>query len=215
MIFNLVKKDLILAKRYLIFMLVFAIGAPIYIEIQTGSLSGGFLGFVITVLFVLYMLFNTVSMSEDKYQGSALLSATPYTRSALVKAKYIFILLIFVGSYIIYSITSALVLAHLPMLNISTLGISLFLIALYFGIIIPLQYQFGYEKVRYISFFAIFITPFVFPGILKWLHSNNISLQMMLPIPQGIQDLLPFLLAVLIGFLSMAVSIRIYSKKDL
>jgi len=196
-------------------MLIFAIGAPIFIEIKTGSMSGGFLGFFITVLFVLYMLFNTVSMSEDKYKGSALLCATPYTRNALVKAKYLFILVIFLCCYIIYTITAFLLPTHIMMLDIFALGISFLIVAVYLGIIIPLQYRFGYEKIRYISFFILFIPPFVFPGILKYLQSNNINLHLILPWPQVIQDFLPILLALVIGFVSMIISMCIYSKKDL
>lgn len=161
MIFNLVKKDFILAKKYLLFMLLFAAGAPLYLETQTHSISGGLLGFLITILFVQYMMFNTVSMAEDKFKGFALLSATPYTRSTLVKARYLYILVIFLGCYIIYTITAGFFPTILPMLSISAIGISLLILAIYFGIIVPLQYRFGYEKVRYISFFAIFITPFV------------------------------------------------------
>lgn len=215
MIFNLVKKDLILAKKYLLFMLVFAAGAPVYLETQTHSISGGLLGFIIAVLFALYMLFNTVSMSEDKYKGAALLSATPYTRKALVKAKYLFILIIFVSCYIIYTLTASLLPMYVTTLSLFALSISFLIVAGYFGIIVPLQYRFGYEKVRYISFFSIFITPFIFPGILKWYQANDIHFQITLPFPQLIQDLLPALLAVVMGLISMAVSVRIYSKKDL
>ncbi len=215
MIFNLVKKDFILAKKYLIFMLLFAAGAPLYLETQTHSVSGGLLGFFITLLFVQYMMFNTVSMAEDKFRGSALLSATPYTRSTLVKARYLYILVVFVGCYMIYTITASLFQTILPMLSISAIGISFLILALYFGIIMPLQYRFGYEKVRYISFFAIFITPFIFPSIIKWFQSNHMNLQTAVSMLQPIQDLLPWVLALIIGFVSMWISIEIYAKKDL
>lgn len=213
--FNLVKKDLLLAKNYLIYMMFLAIGGPLFIEMKIGSVGGGFLGFLISVLFVEYMLFSTVSIKEDKYKGSALLCATPYTRSALVKAKYLFILVIFICCYIIYTITASLAPVHLEMLNVFTIGVSFLILTAYLGVVIPAQYQFGYEKIKYISFFIIFIVPFVFPGIVKWWHSNNNYHQITFPFPQIIQDLTPGILALVIGFISMLISINIYSKKEL
>ena len=56
MLFNLVKKDFILAKKYWLLMLAFAIGAPIYVETQTHTMSGGLLGFLVTVLLSEYMI---------------------------------------------------------------------------------------------------------------------------------------------------------------
>lgn len=220
MLFSLVKKDFILAKKYLIFMLIFAGAGPIFIITKLGpsgigSSGSGFLGFLLTVLYMEYILFGTVSILEDKYKGSALLCTTPYTRNALVKAKYLFILVIFICSYIIYTITAFLVPIRMDRLNFFTLGISLLIITIYFGIIIPLQYKFGYEKTKYISFTIIFISPFVVPNIVKWLHSNNISLQITIPFPQVIQNLIPCVIALIIGFISMTLSIHIYSKKNL
>jgi ABC-2 type transport system permease protein len=91
MLFNLVKKDFILAKKYLLLLIAIAVVVQIFITIKVNFSSGGFLGFFITVLYFEFMLFNTVSMLEDKYKGSALLCTTPYTRNTLVKAKYLFI----------------------------------------------------------------------------------------------------------------------------
>lgn len=211
MLFNLVKKDLILAKKYLIIMIIFAIGAPVFIETKTNFISGGFLGFLITALWIQYMLFNAVSMSEDKSKGSVLLCATPYTRKTLVKAKYLFILVIFACTCILYAVTSLYAPIDIPMLNISTSGISLLIIMTFFGIIIPLQYQFGYEKTKNISMLFVFISPFVFPKIVMLLKSSNISFQNMI----FSSNLFSYFLTLVIGFLSMIISIHIYSKKSL
>lgn len=215
MLFHLVKKDFILAKKYLLFILMAAIGMPVFIHTRIGYMSGGFLDFVITVLLVVYLLFNTVSMAEDKYRGAALLCATPYTRNAVVKAKYLFILIVFLCCYILYAIIAWIVPIDMKMLDISTVGISLLVTAMYFGVMIPVQYRFGYEKTKYISNSLIFITPFVFPTIIKQLQSNNIHLRITLPFPQMMQDLIPCFIALVMGFISMMISVSIYSKKNL
>lgn len=211
MLLNLIKKDLILAKKYLFFMFIFAIGAPIFIEVKTNFMSEGFLGFFITVLFIQYMLFNTVSMLEYKSNGAVLLCTTPYTRNALVKAKYLLILIIFVFSYILYTVTSFLAPIDIPMLSISAVGISLLIITIFFGIYIPIQYQLGFEKTKYIAAALIFISPFIFTNIVKLVQQNNIGLQIRLPF----ENLFPYFIALVIGSASMIVSTHIYSRKDL
>lgn len=210
MMLNLVKKDFILAKKYWVVVFLISIVVPTFIESRTNFVSGGFYGFFITVLYNIFMLFNTVSMLEDKYKGTALLCATSYTRSELVKAKYIFVLLIFLCTYIIYMSTTVIV-PSLPILNTSALGASFLIISIFFGIIIPLQYKMGYEETKYISMAVVFLSNFVLPVILKFLYSHKINLQIMIPFGK----LLPYVVAVIIGFISMTLSIHIFSKKNL
>lgn len=215
MLFNLVRKDFLLAKKYLLFSIIFSVISPIFITIKINSSSQGFWGFLITVIFLEYMLFNTVSMSEDKYKGAMLICTTPYTRSALVKAKYIFILMIFICTYIIYTITALAVPIDINQLNIFNLGISFLIVTIYFGITIPIQYKFGYEKIRYATFTFMFILPFVLPNIVNWFQSNHIIYSNIIPFSQIAQTLICYLFSVAIGFISMILSIHIYSKKDL
>lgn len=215
MLFNLVKKDFILAKKYWLFLIILAIGIPIFITAKINFKSGGFLGFFIMVIYIEYMLFGTVSMTEDKYKGSALLCTTPYTRKSLVKSKYILILVIFVFAYIIYTIMTFVSPLGIERLNIFTLGMSLLIISILFGAVIPIQCKFGYEKTRYIFFGFIFVSTFLVPIIIKQLTSQNISFKIVLHFPTIIQNLLVFLLALIISFVSMNLSIKIYSKKNL
>jgi len=213
MLYDLVKKDFLLAKKYLIVMLIAAFAIPIFITSKIGSNSGGFLNFFITVIYIEYMLLSTVSLNEHKYKGAGLLSTTPYTRDTLVKAKYLFILMIFLFCYIIYTITS--IFTTIPVLTINTIGISFLLITALFGVIIPIQYQFGYEKTKYIGAVFICISPFVFPKLLDFIKSNNISLQSIFPFSKLFVDLFIYFISLVIGYISMIISTYIYSKKNL
>ncbi|MBN3526479.1 ABC-2 transporter permease [Paenibacillus apiarius] len=215
MLFHLVKKDFLLSKRYLKVMLIASFAIPIFMTFKVDFISGGFFPFFLSTLYIQYLLFNSVSMFEYKYKGAALLCATPYTRKALVKSKYLFLLTIFVCCYIVYTITALLISGKIEMLSISEFGFSLFILSIIFGAIIPIQYYFGYEKSKYIFMFFIFITPFVSPFIIKVMQTNNINFQTTLPFPKIVQDLFPCLLALAIGLLSMTISIRIYSKENL
>lgn len=215
MLLSLVKKDFILVKKYLLLMVAFVVIAPIFVTSKINLGHGNFVGFLMIALLVEYLLFSTVSTLEDKYKGSALLCATPYTRDRLVKAKYIFILIIFILTYIIYTITAFIAPAPIQKLDIFTLGICFLIMTIFFAVIIPVQYKFGYGKTMYISYGIIFITPFLLPSIVKWLQSKNINFQMAISLPQVIQNLLLYFIALMIGFISMELSIHIYSKKNL
>lgn len=213
MLINLVKKDFILVKKRLIIMLIFAIGAPIFIAHEVAVNTGGFLELFLTALFTVFLLFNTVSFLEDKYKGATLLSATPYTRKSLVQAKYLFVLAVFLACYIVYTLTAMLAPINIPMPNLHVVGIVLLIITIFMGTLIPVQYQFGYEKTKYIFVFFVFITPFVLPYIINWAQANSINIS--LASPTIVQDLLSYFLALIIGYFSMKVSVYVYSKKNL
>ncbi|MDQ0087666.1 hypothetical protein J2T12_001072 [Paenibacillus anaericanus] len=167
MLISLVRKDLLIAKKYLLLMFIFAIVGPIFISSELKFLNGSFISFLITVLFLEYIIFNSVSMAEDKYKGSALLCTTPYTRDAIVRAKYLFVLVIFIMSLITYTITASVTPLGLDRLNITNVGISLLTLSFFFGVLIPVQFKFGYEKTKMIFFFVVFLTPFIFPTIVQ------------------------------------------------
>lgn len=215
MLISLVRKDLLIAKKYLLLMFIFAIVGPIFISSELKFLNGSFISFLITVLFLEYIIFNSVSMAEDKYKGSALLCTTPYTRDAIVRAKYLFVLVIFIMSLITYTITASVTPLGLDRLNITNVGISLLTLSFFFGVLIPVQFKFGYEKTKFIFFFIVFLTPFLFSALVQWLQSHNLSMKINLPLPHIIQVCFLYLISLLITFISMLLSKRIYAKKNL
>ncbi|MEW9106476.1 ABC-2 transporter permease [Paenibacillus sp.] len=215
MLINLVKKDLILAKKYLLFMLLFAAIGPLFLSYRMQLHDSGSISFLVTVLFMEFILFNSVSVSEEKYKGASLLCATPYTRNALVQAKYLLICTIFVIAFVIYTIASLVVPQVLSRLSLSGIGTALLFISLYFGVFIPMQYKYGYERTKFVSMMVVFVTPFIVPVVMKWYQSRPASLSFMLPLPQEIQQWIPCILAFVIGIVSMKISMRIYAGKNL
>lgn len=197
-------------------MLIFAVLGPLFIYNRLGFASGSFASFLITVLFIEYILFNMVSMHEDKYKGSALLCTTPHTRNSVIQAKYLFILVIFIASFLLYNLAVAIgTTSGMSKLSIYNIGISLLIIAVFFGILIPIQTRFGYEKTKYIFFILIFLTPFTLPAIIELVLSTGIQVHFELPVSQAMKAWIPFVIAFLIGGASMLISIRIFVKQNL
>lgn len=213
MLINLVKKDLILVKKSLFILLIFAAIAPLYISSQINFNDGGLVSFLLTVILVEYILFGTVSRYEDAHKGATYLCATPYTRNAFVKAKYLFIFVIFICVTIIRILVSIIIPIHIENLSLHSLGITFLIICILFGVLIPAQFKFGYEKTKLISFFITFLIPFVTPTLIKGIQSNPV--QFTISFPQMVQDWMPYIISIIIGFTSMIFSLKIYAKKDL
>lgn len=217
MLFHLVKKDLILAKKYVVAMFIFAIIGPIFIISKLGFSNGSSISFLITVLFVEFILFNMISGSEDKYKGSALLCTTPYKRNGVIKAKYLLIFVIYMGCFILFNVATVIGASFgLERLTVTSVGTSLLVVSIFFGILIPVQIHLGYEKTKYVSFIIVFITPFILPSFVQWFQSNNININFdfMVSLPQ-VNDWLSFVVSIVIGFISMQISIRLYQNKNL
>ncbi|MCU4981432.1 ABC-2 transporter permease [Bacillus cereus] len=215
MLINLVVKDILLVKRYFSILLVFAAVAPIYLSTQLHLNDGGLIGLLLTVVFMEHILFGTISKFEDQYKGATLLCATPYTRSAFVKAKYLFLLVVFLCASIIRIITSIIIPSGIENLSINALGITFLVVSILFGILLPFQFKFGFDKTRMISFIVVFLTPFVAPTLIKEIQLSHLNFTLPLPFPSIIMAWMPFLISIVISIISMIISLKIYAKKDL
>ncbi|PDY35642.1 ABC transporter permease [Bacillus wiedmannii] len=215
MLINLVVKDIMLVKKYFSILLVFAAIAPIYLSTQLKLNDGGLIGFLLTVVFMEHILFGTISKFEDQYKGATLLCATPYTRTAFVKAKYLFLLVVFLCASIIRMITSIIIPSGIENLSINALGITFLVVSILFGILLPFQFKFGFDKTRMISFIVVFLTPFVAPTLIKEIQLSHLNFTLPLPFPSIIMAWMPCLISIVISIISMIISLKIYAKKDL
>ncbi|WP_159883546.1 ABC-2 transporter permease [Paenibacillus puerhi] len=216
MLFHLVKKDFLLAKPYWIIMLIAAAALPVFIHTRLiHSGGGGFLPFFLSTLYVIFLLFSTVSTMEYKYRGAALLCATPYTRKAIVRSRYYFIMTLFLVCYMIYGLTALFSPIKIEMLHFADVGRAFLLIMVAFGVIIPVQYRFGYEKSKYIFFFLVFLTPFVLPYFANLFQTRSSLLPIAPPISPFFMEWFFIVAALAIGELSSRISIRVYANQNL
>ncbi|MBZ9634707.1 ABC-2 transporter permease [Clostridium sp. FP1] len=212
MLFHLVKKDFLLIKKYLPLLVVLPFAIPLFIMIQVSQLLG-LSAFVVSVIFAVFMLYQYVLMAEMKYpKAEALLCSTPYSRSTLVKARYAFLLLIFAYCCVAYYLL-ALLFAKIEFLTPSSYLITLLISVILFGVYTPIQYKLGFEKTKYFFMILIMGTPFLIPLLIK----ANIKLDFtgLSALPMFVQYLIAIVAIIAILFISMSVSIKIYSKKEL
>lgn len=213
--FNLLKKDFIMIKNFWPFFIMFSISGPIFINYQTRGFDSSFISFIITILFLEFILYGSVSRLEEKNKGFILLTTIPYSRSEIVKSKYLFIASIFIITYALYILAALITPIEMNFLSIKSVLISFLVISVCFGIYIPIQYKYGTEKTKYISSCFVLISPLSLPAVVKWIKSENIDLDIINRVPDMVKYIGIILVALLVLGISIRVSINIYSKKDL
>ncbi|MEQ2466899.1 ABC-2 transporter permease [Niallia sp. CLA-SR-H024] len=193
-------------------MLLVVIAFPLFIMARNPEFLG-FNNFLISVIFTEFMLYQYVSIAEMKYpKATALLCGTPYSRSMLIKARYAFLLLIFTYCYVAYTVLALFVpkVEYLTLLSTLT---ALLISTILFGVYTPIQYKLGYERTKYFFSIVIVATPFILPAL------SNVDIRLdfiELSAMSMLAKCLILIVAVIaILCISLIVSIKIYSKKDL
>lgn len=212
MLFQLVKKDFLIVKKYVLIMFAVCIIFPLFLIWRSPEYAG-ILGFVLTTIFSVFMLLQYVSLKETQYpKASTLLCALPFSRKNIVLSKYIFCMLIYLACCLIFGIET-LIFPQLSSMGYKIPILLFLVISLFLGIYLPAQYKLGYEKTKLFFVVLIMASPFVFAQSLKIENSFIIKI---------VQNINPvFLLAgsliisVLILIVSSTISVRIYRNTDL
>jgi ABC-2 type transport system permease protein len=211
MLLNLIKKDILIVKKYVLIMLVAAVLIPPFMLWRAPEYTG-VLGFMLSVIFCVFMLLQYVSLKEYQFPKAAtLLCATPFSRKMIVLSKYIFCISIYVACCIIYAIETLVV----P--GLGTVDVTLFLLmflvtSVFIGIYLPVQYKLGYEKTKFAFVVVIMASPFILPTLMKMENVNLNFLSMFSPLIVYTSVLLFSLIFLIV---SVILSIKIYSGADL
>ena len=211
MLFHLVKKEFLIVKKYVLIMLIAAILIPPVMRWRTPEFAGTF-GFILSVIFSIFMLLQYVSLKEHQFPKAAmLLCAAPFSRSIMVLSKYIFCIVIYVACCIIFGIETLLI----P--GLGTSGIELFILMFFvtsvvIGIYLPIQYKLGYEKTKFAFAVIIVASPFILPMLMRM---DTVNLDFFVAIPAYIVYGGVFAGGFIILVLSSMLSIKIYNETDL
>ena len=211
MLFNLIKKDILIVKKYVLIMLVAAVLIPPFMLLRAPEYTG-VLGFMLSVIFCVFMLLQYVSLKEYQFPKAAtLLCATPFSRNMIVLSKYIFCIAVFIACCIIYAIET-LVIPGLGTVDM-TLFLLMFLVtSVFIGVYLPVQYKLDYEKTKFAFLVVIMASPFILPQLMKMENVNLNFLSMFSPI-LICGSVLLFSCVVLI--VSVILSMKFYSATDL
>lgn len=211
MLFSLLKKDVLIVKKYVLIMIVAAALIPPIMRWRTPEFTGVF-GFILSVIFSVFMLLQYVSLKEYQFPKAAtLLCATPFSRKATVLSKYVFCMMVYMTCCIIFGIETLLI-PGLGTADIKLFTLMFLVISVFIGIYLPVQYKLGYEKTKFAFAAIIVASPFILPLLMR-MESLNLNF---------LSTLSPYLIYcgfVLLGLVVLAISaallVKIYDKADL
>lgn len=214
MLLNLVRKDILIAKKYVFATMAIIVVIPLFFLFAAPDVLGsGFICFLYMVVLGEVVLLQAISQTEGKYpKAAALLCAAPYKRSSIVIAEYIFFLLIFAYCYIAHTLLM-LMINPANLLDLTTI-LTVFLIsAVMYGFYMPFEFKFGFIKAKYL-FMIIIILFSVGPTLFRNLLAG-IDFSALAAIPVYAKNIGLALLSIMILGASMIVSIKIFFRKEL
>jgi len=221
--FNLVLKDFKIIKRIMIFGCIYGfilafMGAK---SIKEGNLNQGFAVFY--TLFMTYFSILYANSYDEKNKANFFLRSLPIPKGDIVISKYLAIAVYTVFYYVIFA-AAALISNAVLSVNSTAYDIKIFIIILIinllvFGIQYPFYFKYGSKFLhifRIIGFLLIFILPNAINKIIKSVDKENlIGILNWINENQQIFTLILTLMAAVIILVTMLLSIRIYSNKDL
>ena len=213
MLIPLIKKDLMIVKGYSLGVVAIAIGLPLLLAWRQPQM-GGMISLLMAVL-ISSVAFNlAISEKENQYpRATALLSSTPYTKGKVVISKYTLYFIIYTVCCIAYLVEMQFI-PELKLDNFTRTAALVFLIqALGMGIFLPIQYKFGYEKTKFISFVLLVLSPVIIEATKRISFSSKIVSLMQSNSVIAVAIL--FGCGILIWLVSFAISNKIFAKSDL
>lgn len=210
MLLQLVKKDFLIVKKYVLLMAAVCILFPIFLLWRMPEFAG-ILGFVLVTVFSILMLLQYVSLKETQYpKASTLLCALPFSRKNIVLSRYIFCIAIYFACCLIFGI-EALLFPTLQSVSYRVPIVLFLLVSLCLSIYLPIQYKVGYEKTKLFFTVLIMATPVGFAQLMK----SGINLKFLSNIHPALLLLGSLIISALLLIISSIVSIKIYRKTEL
>lgn len=211
MIFNLIKKDILIVKKYVLIMFAAAVLISPFMLWRAPEYTG-ILGFMLSVIFCVLMLLQYVSLKEYQFPKAAtLLCATPFSRKMMVLSKYIFCIAVYIACCVIYAIETLLIPA-LGTVNVTMFFLMLFVTSLFIGVYLPLQYKIGYEKTKFAFVVVIMASPFILPQLMKM---ENVNLNFLSAFPPLLVCGSALVFSWIILIVSVVLSMKFYGETDL
>ena len=213
MFIYLIKKDLLLVKKHLLYIFAIAIIIPVFYSWRAPALLG-FFSILSSVLLVEVLLIGNVLTEEEKYpKAEMLLCVSPYTRKTMIFEKYILIFAVFICCCIIYNFL-ALFLNNMKLLNFNQVINILFINSVIFSFFMPLQYKMGIQKTKMILSLGAFGIPLILTSVKLYLANlfENINY---LNLSDNIICVLQIFAILIIGSTSFFTSYKIYLHKEL
>lgn len=220
MAFNLIRKEFLLTRKSIGIFWGLCVLSPLMMILVLGESTQpdriAPLVFLYMAVMANLSFMQTAATEEEKNpKATALLCAAPYSRKSYVVSKYICFLIFCCGCIATYTITSMLF-PRLHSLSVTEALIAFFLGTFLYSVFTPVALKYGMAKARIVftvSILAISLGPTI---MVRLFHPDiNYVLTLLQNPPALLTPVIFGVIGIVIFLLSMAISIRIFSKKEL
>lgn len=205
---TLIKKDFILLKKYVLFIIVILFALPVALAAKSSQVNivQSTLAFAFEVIYSEFLICRYLAMKEYQYpKAASFLCTLPYTRNMQVVSKYLIYFIVFVFCCVAYWIDT-LFTPNLIKLNLELIIPVLFAASVLYGIYMPVQYRFGYDKSKLIFMFLLIAFP---------LLTANTNTAMIMEVLSKITFPVMLILTLVALLFSVILSIKIFNGKEL
>ena len=207
---NLIQKDFALLRsgRLLWMGLIYTT----FILFDRGESDSFFGTSTFFLVFVTYIFVNYLNSYDYMYHGDQFLNAFPVSRAEVVESRYASVLLLSGGFFCLaYGLRAIMWALGYPYANgivsFPQLTIVILAVALYYGLMLPLYFKLGYERLRWLNFIALIAVSVV----------SSIIGVLMLSVPMFMSWWMPLVsiaISSVILFASVQVAIKHYEGRD-
>lgn len=205
---TLIKKDFMLLKKYVLFIIVIVFALPIALAAKSNEVNivRATLAFAFEVIYSEFLICRYLAMKEYQYpKAGGFLCTLPYTRNMQVVSKYLIYFIVFVFCCVAYWIDTLFV-QNLIKLNSELVIPVLFAASILYSIYMPVQYKFGYDKSKLIFMFLLIAFP---------LFIANANMTVIMEILSKITFPVMLILTLAALALSVIASVKIFNGKEL
>lgn len=214
MLLHLVRKDLLIAKKYVLISMLLTVAIPVFVMFLAPTVPG-IIPFIYMVIFGEVLLLQAIAQEEAKHPKTiALLCASPYERKSFVLAKYLLFLLIFSYCSLVYTLVTYFI-GKTIFIDLTTFLIVMLVGSIFFGVYMPLDFKYGFAKAKFAITIVILLFslgPTLFTRFFEDLDIIFSSFKALSPL--AINSILALSNVFIIG-ISLLISIRIFANKDL
>ncbi|SCV22268.1 Uncharacterized protein BCRIVMBC845_04827 [Bacillus cereus] len=194
---QLIIKDFIMQWKHLIWCLIY----PLFLYMTLTDIKSFYV--IMSAIIPVIAILKTFN-DDKKYNSEVILNSLPLARKQIVLAKYIMALIIFIISMIVSSpvVINRFEDGTFEFITTTVITISGF-VFIYFSIVLPILFWFGYKKASFITFF-ILIAPTAIGTMFFEISMEQIQLY----------NSVLFVSSICIFIASVFVSVKLYEKRE-
>jgi len=184
----------------------------LFIVFDRGNANSLFETSTFFLVFITYIFVNYLNSYDYTYKGDRFVNAFPVSRKEVVESRYMSVIILVGGFFsLAYGLRSILYILGYPyakgIVDLMQLSVVILAVGFYYGIMLPLYFKFGFERLRWINFLS-FIVVSVLASVLGVILGE-------LPTVSGIWALLLSVGgATSVLGLSVTLAVKVYEGRD-